>query len=43
MAELIVPAIVLASLNMAFTARLTRTSIVENRRATMSVRPSPRA
>ncbi|WP_433498246.1 ABC transporter permease [Sphaerimonospora sp. CA-214678] len=33
MAELIVPAIVLASLNMAFTARLTRTSIVENRRA----------
>lgn len=31
--ELIVPAIVLASLNMAFTARLTRTSIVENRRS----------
>lgn len=31
--ELIVPAIVLASLNMAFTARLTRTSIVENLRA----------
>jgi oligopeptide transport system permease protein len=32
-AELIVPAFVLASLNMAFTARLTRTSIVENLRA----------
>ncbi|MBP2705616.1 ABC transporter permease [Microbispora sp. RL4-1S] len=31
--ELIVPALVLASLNMAFTARLTRTSIVENLRA----------
>ncbi|WP_283139034.1 ABC transporter permease [Rhizohabitans arisaemae] len=31
--ELIVPAIVLASLNMAFTTRLTRTSIVENFRA----------
>ncbi|MEW9532531.1 ABC transporter permease [Microbispora sp. NPDC049125] len=31
--ELIVPAFVLASLNMAFTARLTRTSIVENRRS----------
>ncbi|MCT9935272.1 ABC transporter permease [Planotetraspora sp. A-T 1434] len=31
--ELLVPAFVLASLNMAFTARLTRTSIVENLRA----------
>ncbi|MEV4300060.1 ABC transporter permease [Microbispora rosea] len=31
--ELIVPALVLASLNMAFTARLTRTSIVENLRS----------
>ncbi|GAA4569882.1 ABC transporter permease [Planotetraspora kaengkrachanensis] len=31
--ELLVPAFVLASLNMAFTARLTRTSIVENRRS----------
>ncbi|MBX6382983.1 MAG: ABC transporter permease [Microbispora sp.] len=31
--ELVVPALVLASLNMAFTARLTRTSIVENLRA----------
>ena len=33
LSELIVPAFVLASLNMAFTARLTRTSIVENLRA----------
>jgi oligopeptide transport system permease protein len=32
-AELFVPALVLASINMAFTARLTRTSIVENLRA----------
>ena len=31
--QLIVPALVLASLNMAFTARLTRTSIVENLRS----------
>ncbi|MEZ0075235.1 ABC transporter permease [Planotetraspora sp. GP83] len=31
--ELLVPAFVLASLNMAFTARLTRTSIVENLRS----------
>ncbi|ETK30830.1 ABC transporter permease [Microbispora sp. ATCC PTA-5024] len=31
--ELIVPAFVLASINMAFTARLTRTSIVENLRS----------
>ncbi|MFF3664952.1 ABC transporter permease [Microtetraspora malaysiensis] len=31
--ELIVPAFVLASLNLAFTARLTRTSIIENRRS----------
>jgi oligopeptide transport system permease protein len=31
--ELLVPAFVLASLNLAFTARLTRTSIVENRRS----------
>ncbi|MEV0968789.1 ABC transporter permease [Microtetraspora glauca] len=31
--ELLIPAFVLASLNLAFTARLTRTSIVENRRS----------
>ncbi|GLW97437.1 ABC transporter permease [Microtetraspora sp. NBRC 16547] len=33
LSELVIPAFVLASLNLAFTARLTRTSIVENRRS----------